>query len=96
MENEQTIEGDASVIARSKLPPFRRSLSQNSLDSAAGTLESSAYEQTPLLARDAGHYEGNGKGSPEISEDRDGRDWSGAKDIDGRPWWNRASVSYKS
>ncbi|KAI4215347.1 MAG: hypothetical protein LQ351_002247 [Letrouitia transgressa] len=82
MENEQTIEGDASVIARSKLPPFRRSLSQNSLDSAAGTLESSAYEQTPLLARDAGHYEGNGKGSPEISEDRDGRDWSGAKDID--------------
>ncbi|KAL9607283.1 MAG: hypothetical protein Q9167_007790, partial [Letrouitia subvulpina] len=91
MENEQTIEADASVIARSKLPPFRRYLSQSSSNSVAGALESSVYEQTPLLAKDVSHHEGNGRHLPESSEEYDEGNWSGAKDFDGRPWWNKPS-----
>ena len=50
------------------------------------------YEETPLLSRDIDADSETLLGIPDESDEPSSTTWSGAKDFEGRPWWNRPSV----
>ncbi len=60
---------------------------QSSKAGRPATRKDVSYEDTPLLSRigDEDEYV-QGSGQDE------GPSWSGARDFEGRPWWNRPSV----
>lgn len=51
------------------------------------------YEETPLLSRDIDADSETLWGNPDESDDPSATRWSGAKDFEGKPWWNKPSVT---
>lgn len=99
MENDQVFAADAALrITASKAapPPYHRENTARTVVTAAnGGAEAhkdADYENTPLLLRDPD--EGCGAPAPrhEDDEDRGPPGWSGERDFEGRPWWNKPSV----
>ena len=95
MENDQVFAVDADIDARMrKNPSLRYKDSQVSgVDalpsgtSRAASRKDRDYEDTPLLSRtddDSTYVEG--------SDQDEGPSWSGERDFEGKPWWNKPSV----
>ena len=98
-QNDQVFEADQDVSTLERL----RSRSAQSPDNghrttrtASGNLESqegAETELTPLLGGSrGGDDDGDGSGGGNTGQGRKST-WDGEKDFEGRPWWNKPSVS---
>lgn len=92
--NEQMFKADEAVQIQSKVRLRPSHLGHDLVQITAGGIESHKNldgENAPLLAKgndDSGAtYDGFGDG-----HERSEQHWSGDKDFEGRPWWNKPSV----
>ena len=100
MENDQDAFTTDTYLAANQTPRTRSSQpnhfahrnQRSSTDFGAKQSHNGRYEEAPLLSRDV-----DGDSDTLLSDFESGGDttqiWSGAKDFEGRPWWNRPSVS---
>ena len=101
MENgEEPFATDSLLVAEtttrsrsSHLNHFAHGSRRKSADKDVKGPHNSRYEETPLLSRDIDADSETLLGNPDESDDPSATKWSGAKDFEGRPWWNRPSVS---
>lgn len=102
MENDQIMAAEADIDAvstpqlrRIDRPPHRAHDAAMEVASAIESQKSSDHEDTPLLARtlDEDYVRSDNAGSERESEQLE---WTGARDFEGRPWWNKPSVSFDS
>ena len=97
MENdEEAYRADlASPPRSSHSNRLGRGNTQSYLPHGADKAHGDGYEGTPLLAQEAQRLSENDLAEP-VDRDGGARQWSGANDFAGRPWWNRPSVSSHS
>lgn len=94
MENEQLFKADETLQSQSSVRLRPSHLGHDFVKIATGGIEvenSSSRETAPLLAGE------NGKSKADSNDLGDGGQraeqyWSGDKDFEGRPWWNKPSV----
>ena len=100
MENDPAFVADAhlEITSRSRSRHSYRAnhRAHDSIGAANSAIESSKGSdsaETPLLSRsieeDFARPSSSDDGKPQPEE----AEWSGAKDFEGRPWWNTPSVS---
>lgn len=99
MENNQAFEAEADIEALERVDRHLHQRSsrngRNTMKAALGGFDTEGErndENSPLLppglAEDR-ESEGNGDG-----DRRDSPTWSGERDFEGHPWWNKPSVRY--
>ena len=99
MENDQAFAADANIdrLSESQDRPERRGY--DAMKKASGAFEASNghdQEDTPLLSRAIDEeYENTSEGEGRENNNEQNQ-WTGATDFEGRPWWNRPSVSLTS
>ena len=95
MENNEAFEAEAAleVRQRSQRPHRRGNGMTKSIIGGSGSRRESDYDETPLLSREANHDYGSRSDTPDQEESRGPPEWSGERDFEGKPWWNRPSVS---
>lgn len=99
MENDQVFAADAALqfpSSNAPPPPYNgRHAGHTVAVAASGGVEAhkdSDYEDTPLLSREVDDDFGARAPRREDGEDRGPPGWSGERDFEGRPWWNKPSV----
>ena len=100
MENDEALTADANLNITSKLYSQRLDhashRARDAADAASGATEvhkDSDHEDTPLLSRNIEEDLTRHSSSHDGEQDPEETEWSGAKEFEGRPWWNRPSVS---
>lgn len=101
MENDQINAAEADIDAvstpqlrRINRPPHRAHDAVMKLAGAIEAQKSSDHEGTPLLAGTIDEdyvRRSDNAGSEHESEQPE---WTGARDFEGRPWWNKPSVNF--
>lgn len=101
MENDQVFAADAALSLPSNPapPPYdeRRHAGRTFATAASGgvdTHKDADYEATPLLSRDVDDDHGARAHRHEDDDDRGPPVWSGERDFEGLPWWNKPSVCH--
>ena len=100
MENdEEPFAADSLLVAESRMrsrsshvDSFAHGSRRKSADNDVKVSHNGRYEETPLLSRDIDADSETLLGNADDSEEPSSTTWSGAKDFEGRPWWNRPSV----
>ena len=98
MENDQVFAADAALqIPASKAAPprYHGDTARAVATAANGGAEAhkdADYENTPLLSRDPDDDYGAPAPRHQDDEDRGPPKWSGERDFEGQPWWNKPSV----
>lgn len=102
MENDQLIAADAGVdpVSRSQSRRIDHSAQSahdavNKAGGAIDVIKSSDDENTPFLSRDIDEDRERRSETPGDGHGSENAEWSGARDFEGRPWWNRPSVSLR-
>lgn len=93
MENDQVLTAGANLDADSRLRPSHQG--HDIVMAAAGGMEipkNLDEERRPLLTQDDETHSGRSESFNDV-EQRDGSKWQGVNDFEGRPWWNKPSVS---
>ena len=102
MENDQAFAADAALQLPSSKPPpppyHGGHAGRTGAIAASGGVEShkdTDYEDTPLLSRDIDDDD-DVASTPHVEDggDRGPPGWSGERDFEGRPWWNKPSVQH--
>ena len=102
MENDQIFAADATIDPSSTTQARHLNRSahrgHDAVIKIGGSIEapnSIDVEDTPLLSRNID--EDDERHSEDAGSEHGGEhsDWSGARDFEGRPWWNRPSVGPK-
>ena len=95
MENNEAFEAEAAFEARS--PSYRsRYRGNGAVESTNGGINSRKgddYDETPLLSREVDNDYGSSAGTSDNEDSRGPPEWSGERDFEGKPWWNKPSVS---
>ena len=94
MENNEAFEAEAALEVRERVQRSKRrgNGTVKLTNGGSGSRKENDYDDTPLLSREVDHDYGS---SSEALEDGDGRappEWSGERDFEGKPWWNKPSV----
>ena len=101
MENDQVFAADADINPASRSQsrhlnhPAHRG--HDNITAANGAIEaykSNEYEDTPLLSRGVDEDYERRSENADAEQESEQTDWSGARDFEGRPWWNRPSASF--
>lgn len=98
MDDDRVFAEDAPLqlpYPKAAPPPYNgRHAGQPVAVAASGVAarKDSDYEDTPLLSRDIDDDCGARAPHREDGDDRGPPSWSGERDFEGRPWWNRPSV----
>ncbi len=100
MENEQIIAADADIDTvfrpqsrRIDRPAHRAHDAVMEVTDANEVQKSSDHEDTPLLARDIENDYVRRSDNAGCDRESEQPEWTGARDFEGRPWWNKPSVS---
>ena len=100
MENDQAFAADANLDITSKLrsrhsdhASHRAHDAANAASDGIEAYKDSNHEDTPLLSRSIEEDFVRHSSSHDGEQDPEQPEWSGAKDFEGRPWWDRPSVS---
>ena len=94
MENNEAFEAEAALEARERSQRFQRrgNGTVKSTTGGSGSRNGSDYDDTPLLSRELNHDYGSSSELVEESDSRAPPEWSGERDFEGKPWWNKPSV----
>lgn len=99
MENGQVFAADAALqlpSSKAAPPPYKGRHAGHPVAVAASAgveiPKDSDYEDTPLLSRDIDDDYDTHASRREDGDDRGPPRWSGERDFEGRPWWNKPSV----
>ncbi len=101
MENDQIIAADADIDTLSRTQPRRIDRPAHrahdagmKVASATEAQKSSDHEDTPLLARNIDEDYVRHSENADSERESEQPEWTGAKDFEGRPWWNKPSASF--
>ena len=95
MENNEAFEAEAALEARSRSDRSKRHGNGigKPTNGGIGSPKGSDYDETPLLSREIEHDYGSSSAASDNEDSRGPAEWSGERDFEGKPWWNRPSVS---
>lgn len=101
MENDQILAADADIDAASRSrsrhidhPAHRAHDTVMEVTDAIEAQKSSDHEDTPLLARNIENHYVRRSDDASCERESEQPEWTGARDFEGRPWWNKPSVSF--
>ena len=94
MANNEVFEAEAAFEARSR--SYRTRHRGNgvvkSTNGETGSRKENVYDDTPLLSRETDQDYGSNREGFDDGDSRGPPEWSGERDFEGKPWWNRPSV----
>jgi len=101
MENDQIIAANAGIDSVSRprsrhvdRPAHRAHDAVMKVAGAIETYKSKDHEDTPLLARNIDEDYERRSVDADSEHESEQPEWTGARDFEGRPWWNKPSVSF--
>ena len=97
MENDQVFASDAAISTAVPQSYNGGHRGHDATIAAYGGIEAykdTDYEATPLLSGGVDDGYVGGATRPGDGEDRDPPGWSGERDFEGRPWWNKPTVRH--
>ncbi len=93
MENNEAFEAEATLEARSRSYRSKRR-ANGAVNGGRGSHKENDYDETSLLSREIDQDYASADGTSDDGDTRGPPEWSGERDFEGKPWWNKPSVSH--